>query len=146
MTRDKTISKIIEIKEFNKEQIEAEVKKAQARLNLEQAKLDELERDYKKTCADLLAKQMKGTMPVTEIDLFQSYVKHLGKLIEKQGAVVRVHKADVEAKQQAMIVAYQEQRLFEKLHDKIVSEQIKETDHIEQKEADFSFLNRKAER
>ena len=143
MTRDKMVSKIIGIKEFNKEQIEAEVRKAQGRLNVEQAKLDELEREYKKTCADLAAKQMKGTMPVTEIDLFQAYIKHVGKLIEKQRAVVAVHQAEVDAKQKAMIAAYQEQRLFEKLHDKIVDEQAKETGHNEQKEADFAFLCRK---
>jgi flagellar biosynthesis chaperone FliJ len=49
----------------------------------------------------------------------------------------------VDQKQKAMVEAFQEQRLFEKLHDKIVHEQGKETLQSEQKEADFTFLCRK---
>jgi flagellar export protein FliJ len=146
MTREKTVSKIIEIKEFRKEQIEAEIKKARERLGAEQAKLDALEREYAKTCADLVAKQMKGTMPVTEIELFQNYVKHVGKQIDQQKKVVAALVAEIDAQQKAMIEAYKEQRLFENLHDKIVHDQVKKVNKGEQKEADFTFLCRKAEK
>lgn len=142
MTKEKMVSKIIEIKEFNKEQLEAEVRKAQERLNAEQAKLDGLDGEYKKTSADLACKQA-GAIPATEIELFHTYLKHLAKQIDQQKCVVAVRAGEADQKQKAMVEAFQEQRLFEKLHDKIVHQQDKETSQSEQKEADFTFLCRR---
>jgi len=144
MTREKTVSKIIEIKEFNKEQLEAEAKNVRERLNREQAKLDALEQEYKKTNADLAGKQAGGTMPANEVELFYTYLKHLGTQIELQKSVVVLHIAELEKKQNAMVEAYKEQRVFELLHDKILQGQAKEIMHGEQKEADYTFLCRKA--
>ncbi len=144
MTKEKMVSKIIEIKEFNKEQLEAEVKKAREVLNAEQAKLEELEREYKKITTDLACKQTGGAMQANDIELFHTYLKHVSRQIDQQKSIVAVRAAEVEQKQGAMVEAFKEQRLFEKLHDKIVHEQIKETTQSEQKEADFAFLCRKA--
>jgi flagellar export protein FliJ len=146
MTRAKTVAKIIEIKEFNKEQLEIEVKKARERLHVEQAKLDELDREYKKTSADLTGKQASGTMPATEVELFHTYLKHLARMLEQQKSVLAIHAAEVDKKQKAMVEAFQEQRLFELLHGRIIQEQARELTQGEQKEADFTFLYRKAER
>ena len=143
MTKEKMVSKIVEIKEFNKEQLEAEVKKARERLNAEQVKLDELDREYRKTSADLAGKQA-GAVQATEIELFHTYLKHLARQIDQQKSVIAVRAAEVDQKQKAMVEAFQEQRLFEKLHDKIVHEQAAAISQGEQKEADFTFLCRKA--
>jgi flagellar export protein FliJ len=144
MTRQKTVSKIIEIKEYTKEQHEAEVKKARKHLNLEQEKLEILEATYAKTCADLTQKQASGTMPVHEVDLFTTYLKHVGRQIDQQKSVVSRYAEELDRKEKAMIEAYKEQRLFEILHDKIVQGQIKEAALGEQKETDYNFLARKA--
>jgi flagellar export protein FliJ len=146
MTKEKMVSKIIEIKEFNKEQLEAEVKKARERLSDEQAKLDVLNLEYKKTSADFAGRQGGCTMHASEIEVFYTYLKHLAKQIEQQKSVVAAHVGEVEKKQKAMVEAFKEQRLFELLHDKMVQEQAKEITQGEQKEADFAFLCRKAEK
>ena len=64
MTRQKTVSKILELKEFNRDQLEAEAKKARERHRSEQEKQAALEREYNGTADDFAAKQMGGTMPV----------------------------------------------------------------------------------
>jgi len=142
MTKEKMVSKIIEIKEFNKEQLDAEVRKAREQLNTEQMKLDGLDREYKKTSADLTGKQA-DVIPATEIELFHTFLKHLAKQIDLQRSIVAAHAKEVDQKQKAMVDAFKEQRLFEKLHDKIVHEQDKESSQSEQKVADFAFLCRK---
>ena len=142
MTKEKMVSKIIEIKEFNKEQLDAEVRKAREQLNTEQMKLDGLDREYKKTSADLTGKQTDA-IHATEIELFHTFLKHLAKQIDLQTSIVAAHAKEVDQKQKAMVDAFKEQRLFEKLHDKIVHEQDKESSQSEQKVADFAFLCRK---
>ena len=144
MKKQKTVSKIIEIKEYTKEQLEAEVKKARERLNLEQEKLETLETAYGKTNADFMRKQTRGTMPVHEVELFTTYLKHIGRQIDQQKAAVARVAEDLDRKEKAMIEAYKEQRLFEILHDKILQGQIKEAALGEQKESDYNFLARKA--
>jgi flagellar export protein FliJ len=140
--RQKTVSKIIEIKTFTKEQIEAEVKKAHERLDVEQKKQSALELNYRKMCAELTGKQMNGTLVCHEVDLYTLYLKHLGKQIELQQRIVAIRNEELETLRTAMVEAYKEQRLFEILHDKIVKERNKETDKREQKEMDSSFLSR----
>ncbi len=144
MTKDKTVSKIIEIKEFTKEQMEAAVKKARERLDAEQAVLDALNHEYRCLSEDLARRQLRGTIPVNEVELYDTYLKHLGKKIEHQKKTVASRAAEADEAQKAMIEAYKEQRLFEILHEKIRQVHVKEADQLEQKEADFSFLSRKA--
>ena len=142
--RQKTVSKIIEIKTFTKEQIEAEVKKAQERLDVEQKKQDDLEQAYRKMCAELTGKQTNGTLACHEVDLYTLYLKHLSTQIELQQRIVVIRTGELETLRTAMVEAYKEQRLFEILHDKIVQDRNKETAKREQKEIDTSFLSRNA--
>lgn len=144
--RQKTVSKILEIKEIRKDSLEAEVGKARERLNAEQEKLDLLESTYQKTSSDSTARQMRGTIPVHEISLYHTYLKHLSKQIELQKNIVTIRAGDLDKKQQEMVAAYKEQRLIEILHDRIAHEQIKIADRVEQKESDYMFLSRKTER
>ncbi len=142
--QQKTVAKIIEIKEFNTEQMEAEVKKARARLNAEEKKLSGMEREYLGTSDDFSSRQTAGTLPVQEMDLFYTYLMHLNKQIEHQKCIISSRTAGLEEKQNAMVAAYKEQRLFEILQDKMHQEQVKEFAQKEQKEADYQFLTRKA--
>ena len=144
--RQKTVSKILEIKEFNKEQLEFEVRKALERLHVELEKLDDLERTYSRTTADFTNKQMKGTIPVHEAELFTTYMKHLCIQIDQQKELVALRRTELDTIQKAMVEAYKEQRLFEILKKKIVQEQVKEADLSEQKEADYNYLSRKAKK
>ena len=142
MTKEKTVSKIIEIKEFNKEQLESEVRREREKLSAEQIKLDGLDCEYKKTIVSLACKQ-SGPLQAPEIELFHTYLKHLAKQIDQQKSVVAAQAAEVDKKQRDMVEAFKEQCLFEKLRDRIIEERIKELSQSEQKESDFAFLCRR---
>jgi flagellar export protein FliJ len=144
MTRQKTVSKILELKEFNTEQLEAAVKTAQERLNTEQEKLDALNRGYQHTGEVFADKQARGAIPVQEMELFTAYLKHLGKQIEHQKGLVAARTAERDEKMRAVVEAYKEQRLFEIMKDKIRRKETKEAVQSEQKAADYQYLTRKA--
>jgi len=143
MTRRKTVSKVLELKGFTKEQLEAEVLKIREKLNSEQQKLAALEQTYAGNCAELTACQQKGTMPVRELNLFYAYLEQLTRQMKQQKMVIAQWQAELAEKQKAMVEAYKEQRLVEILHNKIVKAEVKEADRSEQKEADSNFLTRK---
>lgn len=144
--QQKTVTKILEFKEFNTVQHEAAVKKAKERLNLEQERLDALEREYKHRSDDFAGKQAEGTIPVQQMDLFYAYLKHLSKQIEHQKNIVAIRAAEHDRTRQATVEAYKEQRLFELLQDRLHREEVREASKSEQKEADYQYLARKGKR
>ncbi len=143
MTRDKTVSKILELKEFNRSQLEAAIKKAQERLDHEQQKLDALNGEYRRTSDTFAEKQAKGAPPVQEMEIVYTFLKHLGRQIEHQNGVVAACAAEREKQMRSMIEAYKEQRLFEIMHHKIRRKEVHAALRSEQKEADYQYLSRK---
>ncbi len=144
MTRQqKTVEKILELKEFNTEQLEAETRNAGRRLNAEEERLAQLELECRDRSDDFCRKQTEETIAVHEMDVYYTYLKHLGKLIEKQKGLVAVRAAELDERRRAMVAAYQEQRLLEKLQDKMLHAQAREAAQSEQKQADYQFLTRK---
>ena len=146
MTREKMVSKVLEIKEYATERLEAEVRRAREKLGSEQEKLDSLEKTHASTCSEFTGRQMKGALPVREMELYYAYLKHLARQIEQQKKIVAVRRKEAEERQQAVVEAYKEQRLIEILHGKMVSYKVKQADQTEQKEMDYSFLARKGQR
>lgn len=141
--QQKTVAKILELKEFTTEQLEAETRAARARLAAEEERLVRLESEERQRSDDLARKQSEGTVAVHELGLYHTYLKHLGKLIEQQKVITALRAKELDALHQAMVAAYQEQRLLEKLQDKIRHEQEREAGQAEQKQADYQFLTRK---
>lgn len=145
MTKGKIISKVLEIKEFNTEQLEAEVKNAREKLFSEEKKLENFENVHKSTCMQFTERQMNGSLPVREMELYYSYLRHLAKEIELQKKIVSIRREEVDARQHALLEAYKEERLMGKLHGKIVDHETRQAAKVEQKEMDYAFILRKAE-
>ena len=144
MTRQqKTVSKIIELKGFSKEQLEAEVRKARVRLDAEEENLDGLECEYKRMTDDFCLRQTSGALAVHEIGLFYTYMKHMSRQVESQKGIVAMRASELEEKQKSLVVAYKEQRLLEILQDKMDGVQAKDAVRKDQKESDCQFLMRK---
>ena len=147
MTRkQKTVTKVLELKGFTREQMKTEVKKARDDFNHEKEKLDCLEEELKVHHEEFSRKQDRGAMGIRELDLFYMYFEHLSKLVDQQKKCVLVRQTDLDEKQREMNEAYTEQRLMEILHDKIVHEELRATIQGSQKEADYQFLARRARR
>jgi flagellar export protein FliJ len=141
--QQKTVAKILEVKEFTKEQLEAETRNARERLRVEEERLVVLEQEFKDRDGELTRKQTEGTIAVHEIGLYFTYLKHLTRQIDQQKGIVAIRARELEDRQQAMVDAYREQRLLEKLQDKLQQEQDRELLQGEQKEADYQYLTRK---
>jgi flagellar export protein FliJ len=146
MTRRGTVSKVLELKEMTKEQIESEVRKILDRLSREESRLNSLEDTYKKTVTDFNCKQDKGCANIQEMELFHDYFSHLIREIDKQKKVVLRRIIELEDKQKAMLEVYKEKRLFEILRDRIVNEETKQTEKSSQRDMDFQYLTRRARR
>jgi flagellar export protein FliJ len=138
------VSKVLELKGFTKEQIEVEVKKTKDKLGVEKSRLDSLEGVFKNTVVEFNSMQGNGSSNIREIELFYDYFSYIGKQIEEQREVVLRQLSELQAKQEAMLEAYKETRLFEILNDKILNKEAKEALLGEQKEIDFNFLSRKS--
>jgi flagellar export protein FliJ len=146
MTREKMVSKVLEVKEIKREQIEAEVRKAREKLSAEQQKLQDLEQAYKANSVELTDRQVAGTLPVREMDVYYAYLKHVCRQIQLQKDIITIRQREVDEREKGMFEAYQEQRLVEILHDKIVCQEAKLAGQAEQKDRDAEFIMRKTER
>jgi len=146
MTREKMVSKVLEVKELKREQIEAEVRKARQKLSAEQQKLQDLEQAYKMNSVELIDRQMAGTLPVREMDVYYAYLKQVTRQIQQQKELILILQREVDDREKGMVEAYKEQRLVELLHDKIVGQEAKLAGQAEQKNMDAEFIMRKTER
>ena len=142
MTRT-SLTKVLEYREFTKEQLEAETAKARERLNSEQGKLDALENKFTEASEEFSEKQQRGHIRVHDIQFFSTYCTHLNKEIRQQKAVVEHWTAELEKNRQAMLEAYKEHKVVELLHGRIAHAEMKEADKGEQKAADYGFLTRR---
>ena len=146
MTREKMVSKVLEVKELKREQLEAEVRKTREKLSSEQQKFQELEQAYKANSVELTDRQMAGTLPVREMDVYYAYLKHVNRQIQLQKEIILIRQREVDERVKDMVEAYTEQRLVELLHDKLVCHEAKQAGQAEQKDMDAEFIMRKTER
>jgi flagellar export protein FliJ len=146
MTREKMVSKVLEVKEIKREQIEAEVRKAREKLSAEQRVLEGFEQAFTATCVELTDRQVAGTLPVCEMDVYYAYIKQVCRQIQRQKELILIRQREVIEREQGMVESYKEQRLVEILRDKIVCQEVKLAGQAEQKYMDAEFIMRKAER
>ncbi len=142
MTKKKTLTKVIELKEFKQEQIESELKHTYDVLNMEKEKLEHLERMFKKTDSKLNSFRSREPMNVSEISIYYDYLTFLNRKIEEQKSVVFRVAAELELKKAEIFEVYKERRVVEKLRDKILNDENRHLLQAEQKEADYNFISR----
>lgn len=146
MKRQKTVSKILELKGFAKEQLEVEVRRTRDELNSEVTALDHLEGRLEHTITEFNSRQNGGSINTNEVGLFYDYLLYLNRQIGRQREVVQRKLLELEEKQKAMLEAYKEKRLFEILHDKALHGEMRKTLLREQKEMDFDSISRRVKR
>lgn len=137
---------MLKLRGFTPEQLNSEVSKALHAFNQEKEKFDCLEEEFRVHLDEFSRKQGRGVIGVREMNLFSMYFEHLCKLVVQQKKCVLVRQSELNEKQRAMHEAQQEHRLMEILHNRNVHEEMQETAHGDQKEADYQFLARRAMR
>ncbi len=144
MTRKRTIGRVLELKEFAEEQLKAEVKRVNDKIDAEKAGLKLLEDTFENTAAAIYCRQNKEPLNINEVGLLYDYLSHLERQIEKKRNAVFVLAEELEMKKREMLEAYREKRTFEKLRDRILLDEKRNTIIMDQKEADYNFMSKKS--
>ena len=146
MSRLRTVSRVLELKSFRKEELDLEARKARGLVSIEQAKLDAMEKTFEETAEELYERQKKTRMDVNEIGLFYEYCSYLTGQIELQKKVLEARQEELEAKQKALLEAYREEKVFETFRQRLLQEESREQERTEQKETDSLFLSKRINR
>jgi len=146
MRRQKTVSKVLELKGFAKEQLEVEVRRTRDELNSEVTALEHLEGRLEHTITEFNSRQNNSLINTNEVGLFYDYLLYLNRQIGRQREVVQRKLLELEEKQKAMLEAYKEKRLLEILHDKALRGEMRKILLSEQKEMDFDSISRRVRR
>ena len=84
MRKNKTISKILKLKENKKKELELEVKRASDRLDEEKSKLRALEKDYSDTLKFFSEKQEEGSLDVNKLNYCYDFFSRINGKIKEQ--------------------------------------------------------------
>jgi flagellar export protein FliJ len=145
MSRLKIILKLLDLKKFNLERHELDVRKINNDLNLEKERLDSLEREFKDS-AKVLKSWHNTTASAREIELFYNYLVELNKKTRDQKEAIQMKSKELEEKKNKMLNVYREKSVLELLLKRIHSKEDKEKSRREQAWIDFLFLSKKVRR
>ncbi|MBF0537683.1 MAG: flagellar export protein FliJ [Nitrospirae bacterium] len=142
MASVKTLVRLQQIRQYKKEEVEAEFKKVLIALRQQEDALDALYTSLTRLNVQMNEKQTRGFSNVHELSLYYDYMDTLNKLIQKQQEVVRQMTELFEEKKGELLEAYKELKIVEKLKDKVIFDEGKKASWREQKELDYVYLSR----
>jgi flagellar export protein FliJ len=140
MRKNRTISKILKLKQNKKKEIEIEVKKANDRSDEEETRLNSLKNDYRENLESL---NDATNMEARNIDSFYKFFTRLNERIDQQADVCSEKQNELKAVKDSLIHAHKDEKMFEIMNDKALEEEKKEREKSEQNEADFFAISRK---
>ncbi len=143
MSRLHTVAKILKIRNYRKEELEAEVRKVHELVRAEEELLAALEKVFSETVEKYEQRQQDSAVASHEFELFTNYFSQLYENMDQQKKLIMQRIAELQEIQNALVEAHRDEKLLEKLQEKIVREQVKEQDLQAQKESDYLFLTRR---
>ncbi|MBI4688638.1 MAG: flagellar export protein FliJ [Nitrospirae bacterium] len=143
MTKLKTVSKVIEVKDHKKKEIEFELKKIKDIIDVEQAKLDSIEKSFSDTMVKFSEKHGGTVIKAGDVELAYNYLLTLSENINTQKKIINKKVEEFGDKHNALVEAHKEKKVFEALKKKIIHKEDKEKNRAEQREADFVFMRRR---
>ena len=143
MRKNKTIAKILKLKENRKKEIELEVKRASDREEEEKTKLKTLEKDYMDTFKYFSEKHGEGPFDINNLISYYDFFSRINRKIDEQKKVHTQCQDELACLKDTLVDAHKEKRMFEIINDKAVKKEHKEKLNYEQKENDFIALSRR---
>lgn len=140
MSKIRTVSRVLEIKDHKKEEIENEVRELRSRIKQLEGQLEGLEKKFCETSAEFEEKQKGSEMDIHRLELFYNYFMKLNEDMNVQKKEIIRRLSELTVRQEALIEAYKEKKLFELLKGKLIKEDTVGKDKAEQKEQDFLHL------
>ncbi len=140
MSKIKTVARVLQLKDHKKEEIENEVKQLRNQIKQLEEQLGSLEKKFSETSLEFEEKQQNSGMDVHRLELFYNYFMKLNEDMNAQKKEIIRRLSELNGRQEALIQAYKEKKLFEILKDRMVKEETSDKDRAEQKEQDFLHL------
>ncbi len=140
MSKIKTVARVLQLKDHKKEEIENEVKQLRSQIKQLEGQLENLEKKFCETSLEFEEKQQNSGMDVHRLELFYNYFMKLNEDMNTQKKEIIRRLSELNGRQEALIEAYKEKKLFEILKDRMVKEEMSDKDRAEQKEQDFLHL------
>ena len=142
MSKNRTVSKILEIKDKKKQELEIDLKKQRDSIEQEKAKLSSLNKSFLEM-KELFSQKQDGYMTnVYEMELYYDYVKELDKEIKAQKEKISKMVTEFDLKQIVLVNLYKEIRLMEIYQEKKIRNIKKEKTVSAQKEMDYLFISK----
>jgi flagellar export protein FliJ len=143
MRKNKTISKILKLKENKKIELELEVKRASDRADKEKSKLQALEKDYSDTLQFFSEKHEEGSLNVNKINSYYDFFSRINGKISEQKKIHSQRQNELKSLKDTLVNAHKEKKVIEIMNDKLVKRELREKVVSEQKETDFLTISRK---
>lgn len=143
MTKLKTLSKLLQIKEQEKEDLELQVKRIRDVIKMEQERLDSLENTFSEVFTAFDKRHEGKSVNIYELGLFYNYFSQIHKNIDNRKMTIARNVSEMNNKQDALVEAYKEKKVFEKMKEKILQKNKIENAAAEQKEIDSLFALRR---
>ena len=143
MSKLKTVSRVLELKDRKKEEIENEVKHLRAKINQLETQLDSLEKKFNETINEFEERQRSRDMDVHKLELFSAYFMQLDQEMNGRKKEIIRRLSELRERQDALIAAYKDKKLVEILKNRMVKEAATHKEKATQKEQDFLHLARR---
>jgi len=143
MRKNRTIAKILKLKDNRKREVELEVKKASDRADEEKSKLQSLEQDYLDTFRYFSEKHDEGALDINNLISCYDYFSRINGKINEQKQVHAQCMSELAHQKDNLVTAHKDKKVFELLNNKAVRKEHKERLDVEQKENDFFALSRR---
>jgi len=144
MRKNKTIAKILKLKENRKKEIELEVKRASDREDEEKTKLKALEKDYMDTFKNFSEENGEGPFDINKLITYYDFFSRINGKIDEQKKIHTQSQDELSYLKDTLVNAHKEKRMFEIINNKAVKKEHKENLNYEQKENDFIALSRRS--
>jgi flagellar export protein FliJ len=142
MANIKTLERIQELREFRKDEIAQEVKKAAAVVKLEYKRLESMEFDLQENFAALDRNINSQSGNINEITLLYDYIGFMYRKIDSQKVIISEREMELAAKELELLEAFKDVKVIETLKDKMINEEKRRQSAIEQKTMDYLYLSR----
>ncbi len=140
MARLKTVSTILRLKEWQKEEVELQYKDLRRALDAEEDALDYLKNEQNSAMENVANIQQGGAVGVQDLNIYYDYIENLSDRIKAQKGVIEEKQKELDAKHDELVEAYREKKTVEILQNKVVKEIERENASAERKEQDFLWL------
>lgn len=143
MRKNRTISKLLKLKDNKKKEIEIEVKKVADRVDKEKSRLNSLENDFTDSLDFFNEKNSEGSMNINNINSYYDFFSRINGEIYEQKKIHDHHENELKSLKNNLVEAHKEKKVFEILNEKAIRKDLKEKQSSEQKEADFFAISRR---